>query len=459
MTPIPSSILIADDDPGVRAGLAAACRSAGHDTLEATSGREALALAADRSPEVVLLGLDAPQGVEQGAGLDVLPELLAGQRAPAVIVLTDSADVPTAVRAMQLGAANLLEKPVRPSELERALTQAFESRGAPFEQAAGEPAWPSGPLVGHSAGIHRVLEHVQRVASTPRTTVLVTGESGVGKEIVARAVHEHSSRREQPFVAINCAALAESLLEAELFGYEPGAFTGGDPKGRDGLLAAAEGGSLLLDEVGELAPRLQAKLLRVLQERSYRKVGGAGDRSMDVRVIASTNRDLVAMVEEGTFREDLYYRLNVLSVHVPPLREHAEDIAPIATHFLVRFGTELVREFTGFSESTMERLLAHAWPGNVRELKNTVERAAILSPGGQVLPEHLGLDFGPARPRSSETRDRQLPLASWKLRHMEEVLIRRVLEECVGNRSRAARELGINRTTLYSKLRSYGIQG
>ena len=311
-------------------------------------------------------------------------------------------------------------------------------------------------MVGRSRLLQRTLRHVERAAATPRTTVLITGESGVGKELVARAVHERSARADGPFVALNCAALAENLLEAELFGYEPGAFTGGNPKGRRGLVAAAEGGSLFLDEVGELAPELQAKLLRVLQERAYRRVGGDVDHPIDVRFVASTNRDLVAMVEEGAFREDLYYRLNVLSIVVPPLRERPEDIEPIATHFLARFGEELERRFTGFSEAAMERLRGHPWPGNVRELKNTVERASILAQAGEVLPDHLGLTVG--SPKSAGAPGRvDLPLVDWTLRHMEEALIRRVLDECAGNRSRAARELGINRTTLYNKLRSYGI--
>ena len=296
---------------------------------------------------------------------------------------------------------------------------------------------------------------------SPRTTVLVTGESGVGKELVARAVHEQSARAERPFVALNCAALAENLLEAELFGYEPGAFTGGRPAGHEGLIAAAEGGTLFLDEIGELALQLQAKLLRVLQERCYRRVGGNADRSMDVRIVASTNRDLVAMVEAGSFREDLYYRLNVLSIHIPPLRERPEDIAPISAHFLAQCSAELALEFADLSESALERLRGHRWPGNVRELRNAIERATVLCRDGRVTPEHLELappaaTRGARREGAQETLV-QLPLESWELRRMEEALIRRALEEFSGNRSRAARELGINRATLYNKLRAYGI--
>ena len=314
----------------------------------------------------------------------------------------------------------------------------------------------AGAIIGRSESIRRVLEHVGRVAGTPRTTALVTGESGVGKELVARAIHERSARADGPFVAVNCAAIHEELLEAKLFGYEPGAFTGGDPAGCDGLIAAAEGGTLLLDEVGEMEPALQAKLLRVLQERTYRRVGGTVDLPMDLRVVAATNRDLAAMVEEGGFREDLYYRLNVLSIQVPPLRERPEDVAPIATHFLARFAEELDRDFTGFSEAAMEALQRHPWPGNVRELKNAVERAAMQAEQGLLRPDHLSLPRvggATAAPLDGST----LALDGWNLKGMEESLIRRALVEFDGNRSQVARELGINRTTLYNKLKVYGI--
>ncbi len=452
---MPAHLLIVDDDAGVRAGLVAVARAAGHRTSEAADGEEALELARTLTPDVVMLDLVMPVRT----GLDVLPELLALDFPPAVIILTGHADVPTAVRAMQLGASNLLQKPIEPDLLRDVLARVIASRGvrAERDRLRDELArLRAGPVIGRSAGIRRVLEHVRRVASTPRTTALILGESGVGKELVARAIHEGSARSAGPFVAVNCAAIQAGLLEPELFGYEPGAFTGGDPAGHDGLIAAADGGTLLLDEVGEMDPALQAKLLRVLQERSYRRVGGTVDLIMDVRVIASTNRDLAAMVEEGTFREDLYYRLNVLSIQVPPLRERPEDIPAIATHFLALFAEELGRDFTGFSEAAMSLLTRYSWPGNVRELKNAVERAAILAEEGLVRPEHISL---PSKDGSVSAAQGSsvLPLRDWKLKHMEELLIRRALSEFGGNRSQVARELGINRTTLYSKLKIYGI--
>lgn len=453
---MPARVLIADDDRGVRAGLVAICRAAGHRVSESATGRETLERALADEPDVVLLDLHMPEG----GGLDVLPELVALVFPPAVVILTGYADVTTAVRAMQMGAANLLEKPIGPETLVEVIGRVLAARTLRCERDRLRDeisVLRSGPIVGRSRALRRVLEDVERVASTPRTTALVTGESGVGKELVARAVHEHSARADGPFVPLNCAAISDQLLEAELFGYEPGAFTGGNPKGHDGLLAAAEGGSLLLDEIGELALSLQAKLLRVLQERCYRRVGGTVDLPMDLRIIASTNRDLMVMVEERTFREDLYYRINVLSIHVPALRERPEDVAVIAIHFLALFGSELGRNFTGFSEGAMELLREYGWPGNVRELKNTVERAAILAQEGLILPQHLTLPTGTHPGLGNAGMGPQIEFEGWSIKKMEESLIRQALIEFEGNRSRAARELGINRTTLYNKLKVYEI--
>jgi DNA-binding NtrC family response regulator len=454
---MPGRVLVADDDPGVLAGLVGVCRAAGWDTSQAATGAEALRIAREERPDVCLIDIHMPEG----SGLAILPEIVALADAPSVVIMTGVADVPTAVAAMREGAADFLEKPVRREVLEGVLARVLRNRAVVRERdrlRSQIAELRTGPIVGSSPAIQRVMELVLRVAATPRTTVLVSGESGVGKELVARAVHERSARAAAPFVAVNCAALAESLLEAELFGYEPGAFTGGSPRGHAGLVASAEGGSLFLDEISELAPPLQAKLLRVLQERVYRRVGGNRDLAMDARIIASTNRDLPRMVADGRFREDLFYRLNVMSVRVPPLRERAEDVPVLATHFLGAFGQEFGKPFAGFSEVAMRRLQAHSWPGNVRELRNTIERAALLTGGGSILPEHLGLgDEGASaapRPKDEET----LQLGDRSIRAVEEALIRRVLRDTAGNRSRSAQILGINRTTLYNKIRAYGIE-
>jgi len=307
-------------------------------------------------------------------------------------------------------------------------------------------------LIGPSASLQRLREKISRVAAAPRTTVLITGESGVGKEVVARAIHKRSERQLGPFIALNCAALTEGLLESELFGHEAGAFTGASSNGREGLFAAAQGGTLLLDEVGELAPQLQAKLLRVLQERSYRRVGGNVDYKTDVRVVACTNRDLPAMVEEGSFREDLYYRLNVLVLRVPNLRDRREDIIPIATHLRLLTEEEHDIKTEGFSSRAEAALKTHSWPGNVRELGNAIERACIESPDALIEPEHLGLCTPAENTETREPADTDL-----NIKNMEERLIRRALQATGGNRSRSALLLGVNRATLYNKLRVYEI--
>ena len=452
-------ILIADDDAKVREALVVLCEALGHRAYEAGSGRQTLEVARRATPDVVLLDIEMPEG----SGLDVLPELVRLSPRPQIVMITGVGDVQTAVEAMRDGAADFLEKPVGRASIEGVLERVTRGMALTRERdlLRGEVArLRSGPIVGRSRAIERVLDQIRRVASTPRTTVLVTGESGVGKELVARAVHENSARSEGPFVALNCAALAENLLEAELFGYEPGAFSGAHPKGREGLIAAAEGGTLFLDEIGELAPEMQAKLLRVLQERVYRRVGGSDDRQTEVRFVASTNRDLAQQVEAGSFREDLYYRLNVLSIVVPPLRERRDDVPELALHFLELFRREFGREYTGFEPEALEALVEHPWKGNVRELRNAIERGALRAQGGEISRSDLGLEDGPSAqgPGSGNSAEVGLELESYSLRGMEEQLIRRALVEAEGNRSRTARLLGVNRTTLYNKLRAYRIE-
>ena len=489
-------ILIADDEAGIRAGLVAMCMASGHRTSEAGTGAETVRKAREEQPDLVLLDLRMPEG----NGLEILPELTALEDSPSVVVLTGHADIQTAVNAMALGALDVLEKPIEPPRLRGVLERILGARTIRMERdrlREEVAALRSGPIVGRSPALHRVLEHIGRVAAAPKSTALITGESGVGKELVARAVHDQSARAGGPFIALNCAAIAEGLLEAELFGYEPGAFTGGNPRGHDGLIAAAKGGTIFLDELGELDLGMQAKLLRVLEERSFRRVGGTLPLSMDARIVASTNRDLSQMVEARTFREDLFYRLNVFSIFVPPLRARPDDIEPLAQHFLEQFSEELARPFTGFSQGATRALQDHAWPGNIRELRNAVERAAILTLGGEIPAAHVML--GPAGSMVSAVPSQgpqsglnapglngsglNGPESKWtaELGHaehsqgpaemmgtlveedlaidrMEKALIRRALTVTGGNKGRAARALGIHRSTLYKKLELYGIE-
>jgi len=314
-------------------------------------------------------------------------------------------------------------------------------------------------LVGRSAVLLRVRDAVEKVARAPRTTVLITGESGTGKELVARAIHARSSRRAGPFVAVNCAALSAELFASELFGHEAGAFTGALPKGRKGLLAAAEGGTLLLDEIGELGPAVQAQLLRVLQERVYRPVGGTRDIPMDVRIVAATHRDLQELVAADRFREDLWYRLNVASIHLPPLRERASDVPDLCRHILQRIAVDHGSGAIEIATDALDELAHREWPGNVRELAHALERAAIRAGGERVEREHL--DAGtPAIARVSKpVNDGRMVLEveGLSIEAVERSLIARVMVECGGNRSLAARTLGVHRATLYGKLRAHGL--
>jgi transcriptional regulator with PAS, ATPase and Fis domain len=299
----------------------------------------------------------------------------------------------------------------------------------------------------------KVLRLVARVARTPSTTVLILGESGTGKELVARAIHQASDRAGKPFVALNCAAISESLLEAELFGYEKGAFTGALREGKHGLFEAARGGTVFLDEIGEMPVALQAKLLRVLQEKSFKRVGGVEDVEVDTRVIASTNRNLEDAIARGEFRDDLYYRLSVMPIHLPPLRDRIDDIPLLARYFLEKFNVEHQRCIQEFSPESMEALQSHDWPGSVRELRNTVERAVIQTPGTIIQECHLGL----FRPSGTPRGEWVLELEDPSIRTAERALIEQVLRRSRWNISRTARILGINRSTLYSKIRDYEI--
>ena len=468
---MPRLLLIASDDRRLVEPLEAALTHGGC-RLQVVSTTPAIqsALATARFDLLIL-----DEALEGGRGLDLLSEKRIPERPgvsatpPVLVVLQARDDLDAAVRATRLGAVDVVAQPVPTARITDLLRSqriaSAEEISALSRDAEGDPRLRS--LVGDSVAAVRLREHLRRVAAAPRSTVLIQGESGVGKELAARAVHELSTRSAHPFVALNCASLSDALFEAELFGYAPGAFTGGRAGGHAGLVSAAEGGTLFLDEIGELSAASQAKLLRFLQERSYRRVGESRERSMDARVVAATNRDLVQDVEQGRFREDLFYRLNVLSIQVAPLRERISDVVPIAEHRLRAVGMEVGKEFRGLTPEAIVRLEAHAWPGNVRELSNVIERAAVLALDDAqctwIGAEHLQLSQPHPSVAGRLKRGRcdpdgiRLELESWGLREAEECLIRRVIERCEGNRSQAARELGIHRTTLYEKLRRYGM--
>jgi two-component system, NtrC family, response regulator AtoC len=435
-------ILVVDDEAGVREFVAEALEGGANETLALPSAEAALAELGRRSYRLLFTDLKMP-GM---SGLDLLARARELQPEIEVIVLTAQGSVDLAVEAMKLGAFDFVQKPVSgPQELRLLAARALEHRSLLDHKESvvrrdDEPALSYG-----DPEMATVVEALRKVART-QATVLLLGESGTGKEVAARALHRDSPRGQGPFVAVNCAALSVSLLESELFGHEKGAFTGATAAKR-GRIELAAGGTFFLDEVGELKPDLQAKLLRVLEERSFERVGGSRSIPAEVRWIAATNRDLGKFVSEGTFREDLYHRLAVFPVRLPPLRERRADIAPLARTLVARIGAELGKADLGLEPEVLERLTSARWPGNVRELKNTLERAAILSEGGLIRLEHIVLD-----PSASGTD----PL-SGTLEDIERRAIQRALSEVSGNRKKCAERLGIGLRTLYEKLKLYGL--
>jgi DNA-binding NtrC family response regulator len=447
-------ILIADDDDALRESLELVLAAEGYEVVAARDGTQALALLDAQSVDVVLCDLRMP-GID---GLELLPQLV--RRLPGVPVLLMSAygSADLAVEAMRRGAYDYLAKPFQPSEVLLTLRKAKEREKLrranqilqrDVERAAGER-----PIVAASAAMIQVLELVERAAEF-KATVLLQGESGTGKEVLARALHAQSPRRSEAFVAVNCAAIPEALLESELFGHAKGAFTGAD-RARRGLFSEADSGTLFLDEIGELPIALQAKLLRVLQEEEVRGVGEAKPRNVDVRVIAATARDLEAEVAAGRFREDLFYRLDVVRVKVPPLRERREDIPLLVDHFLGRSLRSLGKAVASVDDEALERLVSYDWPGNVRELENVLERAVILAREDRLgvadLPPNL---VAAARgERRSASRDLSLRRAR---RALEARLIQEALDTVNGNRTHAAKLLGISHRALLYKLKEYAI--
>lgn len=447
-----SRILVVDDESGLRHTLDLILRDEGCDVLTAADGEEGLRIAAAEDPDLILCDIRMPR--LDGLGFVDRYRETGGEAL--IIMMSAYGAIETAIEAMRRGAYDYISKPFNADEVILAIRKAQERESLRREvrRLRAQIAKVGGfdQVIGNSALFREVLSVASRVAAYP-TTILLTGESGTGKEAIARSIHRSSPRAEEPFVAINCGAIPENLLESELFGHEKGAFTGAD-RAREGLFADADGGTLFLDEIGDLPQSLQVKLLRVLQERRVRPVGGSQEKEVDVRVIAATARDLIADVATHRFREDLYYRVNVVHLHLPPLRSRREDIPVLAQYFLHRHAERLGIAAGPLEGEVMSLLVRYSWPGNVRELENVLERALVLSGGpieAEHLPEHVRSSTSPFRigiDGDDLSVKRRLPI-------LERDLIARALERTAGNRTRAAELLELSTRALSYKIQEY----
>ena len=451
-----TTILIVDDDAALGEWLAAELTDEHREIIVSTTAEAAWPRVEADEVDIVLT--DVHLG---GAdGLALCERISTHRPGIPVVVITAFGSLETAISAIRVGAYDFITKPFEIERMQMVIDRAIEHRRLTEElsrlKSRSSPVEGRGRMVGDSPSMQSLYSLIDRL-SRNSATVLVTGESGTGKELVAKALHTQSDRASRPFIALNCAAMPESLLESELFGHTKGAFTGAD-KTREGLLVQADGGTLFLDEIGELPPGLQAKLLRVIQERKVRPVGGAREIPFDVRLISATHRDLIADVEAGKFREDLYYRLNVVHLSVPPLRERGSDILMLAHHFLSRYADRYGVNVEGISRPAAERLRAYAWPGNVRELENCIERAVALAMHDQIMVEDLPEAVQAGQRSTASARTSSAPALFEGLPPMAEVerrYIQHVLEHVEGHKSKAASILGLDRKTLYRKLNQY----
>ena len=449
-----NSVLVVDDDPAHRTMLRTLLTGWGYAIDEADDGSTAIERVHERAFDLIMMDIR----MVKVSGLQALAEIKALNPAIPIIIMTAYSSVESAVEALKSGAYDYLTKPLDFDELRLVMERAMEHSHLREENRLLRETlgvhFDTQHIIGRSAPMMRLMETVAQVAPS-EATVLITGESGTGKEMVAGAIHFNSPRKDGPFVKINCAAITETLLESELFGHEKGAFTGAHRQ-KEGRFRQAHGGSLFLDEISEMSFAMQVKLLRVLQEREITRVGGEEVIKVDVRIIAATNKDLAREIEVGRFREDLYYRLNVVALEMPPLRERREDIPLLAQHFLEALSKENRKNIKGFTPQAMDRLMKYDWPGNVRELMNAVERGVVLSRSPYLDEEVLSLissdELSSQDISSGDGLDANMPLDE-----VEKATILKTLESAGGNKSEAARRLGITRRTLYKRLRLYGV--
>jgi two-component system, NtrC family, response regulator AtoC len=468
-------LLIVDDDRLIRWSLRQKCEEWGYQVVEAESGVPGLKLAQQESPDLVLLDVRMPDLT----GLEVLDQLKKNLDAPPVIMITADPQLDDVKAALKLGAYDFVGKPLDFDELHVTIKNALETRSlrGEVQTLRGEVRRGSGysNVVGTSPKMVELMNFVRKVAASEATTILIQGESGTGKDLIAKSIHYESRRQDKAFVAINCSAIPETLMEAELFGHEKGAFTDAKQM-KKGLFEVADGGTLFLDEIGELSPLLQAKLLRVLEDQVIRRVGGVRDMQVNVRVIAASNRDLEKAVREGEFRQDLYYRLAIIAIFIPPLRDRKEDILPLVNFFIERYNRTFKKSIRGITDATRKLLLSHNWPGNVRELKNTIERGMILEDElflrPLYLPFSVGESGGPTLFERSSSNDGEVTLADGRmlprlyipeggtsLEEVEHVLIQLAMRQANNNQTHAAKLLNISRDALRYKLKKFGLIG
>jgi two-component system response regulator AtoC len=466
MLPEKKQVLIVDDEPNLRKILAAQLSRDGYDVLTAEDGEQGLAALREHHIDLVVTDLKMPK-ID---GMQLLREALREDPDLPIVMITAHGTVDTAVEALKLGAFDYLTKPFDKDEVRQIVGKALKTRALAGAETTGAQEAPGARfgIIGTSAGITEMYAVLERVADTP-TTVLITGESGTGKELVARALHENSSRKDKPFIKVNCAAIPKELIESELFGYERGAFTGA-VSSKPGRFELANGGTLFLDEIGEIPVEMQVKLLRALQESEFERVGGIKTIRIDVRLVAATNRDLKKLIAAGTFREDLFYRLNVVPIRLPALRERAVDVPLLVQHFLAKFNERLKKHVAGAEPEALDVLASYPWPGNIRELENVIERAVLFCDAQKVRvadlpPEVRGAPVAATAPMTDA--DLQAALASEgglkehvkvAMNRLERELVGRALQQTSGNVTHAARLLKISRKGLQLKMKELGLR-
>jgi two-component system, NtrC family, response regulator AtoC len=449
-------ILVVDDEHLIRWSLEQNLKKQGYEVFTASNGEDALRIAREETPDLMLLDIQLP-GI---SGLQVLEKIKEMEEEIIVIMITALGVLETAVKAMRSGAYDYLNKPFNLDELSIVIKKALETGELKREVAhlRSEQSRKYGidKIIAHGRHMKSVLSMVEKIARSDASTVLVQGESGTGKELIAKAIHYESARADKPFMAINCAAVPETLLESELLGHEKGAFTDAKVM-KKGLFEIANGGTVFLDEIGDMEPGMQAKLLRVLEERTFRRVGGTKDIQVDVRIVSATNKDLLKAIQERTFRNDLYYRIQVIPIFLPPLRERKDDVLPLTEHFIAHFNREFGKHVRGVSKMAEKFLIEYSWPGNIRELKNIIERAIILESEETLLLEHLPQEIvSKVGGAGSGPLSFNLPPEGIDIEDVERELIRQALEVSEGNQSRAAKKLNLGIDAFRYRMKKFG---